>query len=154
MSGQTITILSEPVGETYRDLINASLGHADTLLLVTRHSQPLSAAAVEVLETLRPFTVSETEENQWPGTTLYDHTATVYRIQFSTEVAQIMIGAASRLFSWIQPDLPEDPCLLRADETPWLATISHERDAFMQLTVDESTALRMRVPSLSLASES
>jgi len=153
MAGKTIYTLSEPVGETYHKLISISLAHADTLLLATMHSQPLGPSAIDLLETLRPFTIRKTEEKQWPGTTLHNHTATVYRVRFSPEVADIMLEAADRLFNWLQPGLPEDPCLLRADGTPWLATISHERDAFIELTVDESEALRASVPRLSLAPE-
>jgi hypothetical protein len=148
---QTNSILNEPVGETYQQLINAALGRADTLLLVTRHSQPLNTSAIGILDELRPFTISVSQESEWPGTRLYDHTATVYKMRFCPEVVEIMKRAANCLFDWVRPGLPEDPCLLRSDGTPWLVTISHERDAYMCLTTDERAELLSLVPGLALS---
>ena len=50
--------------------------------------------------------------------------------------------------AWRQPDLPEDLCLLRADGSPWLATIAHEADGFLLLSEAEREDLNTRVPAL------
>jgi hypothetical protein len=132
-------------------LINAAFGRADIWVLVTRHSQPLSTRAIAILDELRPFTISVSQESEWPGTRLYDHTATVHKVKFSAEVVEVMRRAAKGLFDWLQPSLPEDPCLLKNDGTPWLVTISHERDAYMCLKAEERAEVLSLVPGLALS---
>jgi hypothetical protein len=56
--------------------------------------------------------------------------------------------AADGLFDWVEPRLPEDPCLLREDGTAWLTTIAHERDAYFTLTPEERDQLLREVPDL------
>jgi len=52
------------------------------------------------------------------------------------------------LYEWRAPERLEDMCFLRDDGTPVLATISHEHDAFMELTNKEFEELLKAVPDL------
>jgi hypothetical protein len=56
-------------------------------------------------------------------------------------------GDANCLDDWVVPGLPEDLALLRKDQTPWLASISHEHDAWLKLYDDEAEVLRADCPS-------
>jgi len=143
-----ITIQHEPRGLAYKELVSRSLRHADTLLLVTRHSIDIGPSALETLERLRPFTIGQHEASEWPGTRLFEHTATLYTIRLLPEVAAIMTEKARGLFDWTQPWLPEDPCLLRPDGSPWLVTISHEKDAYLSLSSEERETLLAGSPNL------
>jgi hypothetical protein len=145
------TILTEPRGSAYVELIRAWLRYANVLVLATRHSLGTEASLLGVLKDLEPFAIGRNEESEWPGTKLVGHTATVYRIKFLPEVAEIMTQRAKGLFDWQQPWLPEDPCLLRPDGSAWLATISHENDAYMNLSRDERADLLSAAPHLALA---
>jgi hypothetical protein len=75
--------------------------------------------------------------SEWPGTKLLSGTARVYSFDFDNDVAGLLRRAASGLFDWQQPLLPEDLALLRDDGSPWLTTIAHEHDAFLSLSEDE-----------------
>jgi hypothetical protein len=56
--------------------------------------------------------------------------------------------AADSIYAWRQPALPEDLCALRADDTPWLASIAHEGDAWLELTPDEQAVVTDALPDL------
>jgi hypothetical protein len=62
----------------------------------------------------------------------------------------VLIEASEGLFSWTQPELPEDLCLFRKDGEPWLVTIAHEKDGYLVLSPNESAALTESIPTLSL----
>ena len=70
------------------------------------------------------------------------------------ETAKILGEAVEGLFDWIEPELPEDLCILRPDGSPWLVTISHEQDAYFQLSDKEKGELTELVPDLRLVIDS
>lgn len=148
---RTYSFHTEPAGPCYKGLIAESLVHAQTLLLVKRPQMKLDPSAADLLAKLKPFIIEETDASAWPGTVLINNAATIYTVHFRPTVAEIMTEAAIALYAWIHPELPEDPCLLRADGTPWLVTIAHENDAYMELNDDELAELASKVPGLDLA---
>jgi hypothetical protein len=145
---ETYDLLVEPTGETYRQLLLCALDYCSHLLLVVRHTARLSPDGEEILNRLQPFLATVTEQSEWPGTRLIGHAATVYRCGVTRDALFVLVDAASGLFSWRQPDRPEDPCLLRQDGTVWLATISHERDGYLLLSPEEHGVLLRRAPDL------
>ena len=150
MTRLTYSIVQEPRGDVYRQLIVRSVDHGDTFLLVVRGSPPLSETGQAVMSSLRAFLISRTEDSEWPGTRLLDEKATLYRFSLTPAAAAVLAAAAQGLYSWVQPDLPEDLCVFTADGSPWLVTISHEHDAFMMLFPEEKEALAAQVPGLAL----
>ena len=144
------TILDEPTGETYRDLLRYSLNFCDTFLLVVRRSIQVAATAQEVLDRLTAFQLSRTEESEWPGTQLLDESATVYRFKWCDESFALLERFSKGLFSWKQPELPEDLCLIRTDGSPWLVIIAHERDSYLELSADEKIDLVAHLPGIKL----
>lgn len=144
------TILDEPTGQAYRDLLRYSLSFSDTFLLVVRHSIPIAATGQEVLDRLKSFQLSRTEESEWPGTQLLDETAIVYRFKSSDESFALLGKVSEGLFSWKQPELPEDLCLIRTDGSPWLVTIAHEKDSYVELSGDEKVDLVAHLPGIKL----
>lgn len=146
LTRETYDLLEEPTGETYRQLLHHSEGYCDVILLVMRH-EPVELSACQVVERLRPFLINESEECEWPGTRTVD-SATIYRFALSAESITIVSEVASRLYSWVHPNLPEDLCFIRPDGEPWLVTIAHEQDAYLNLTRQEMEDLAAMVPSL------
>ena len=65
--------------------------------------------------------------------------------------ADILVKAADGLFDWLEPRLPEDLCLLRSDGSPWLVTITHERDAYFVMSREEGLLLTSHIPSLRIS---
>lgn len=89
------------------------------VFMVLRHDDtPLLPGGLRVLEALEPWLMWKTESSEWPGTVLQGHTATVWRYHLTVETAAIIKNAVSGLYDWLQPDLPEDLRLLRADGSP------------------------------------
>ena len=145
----------EPRGETYRRVIDLALHFCDQALLVIRTNISLSPYGAQTLKFLEPFLLRKmAKATQWPGTVLHyndlfpDNTATVYYYRLCSESARILKDAVEGLYSWKQPECPEDLCLLRSDGSPWLVTITHEEDSYLELTPKEKDRLLADVPEL------
>jgi hypothetical protein len=145
---ETIDILREPTGKSYRDLLSFALAHCGSFLLVVRHDLQLSLRGRSVLAELRPSLRREHDSREWPGTVLLRELGTVSEFDFNANTARVLERAAGSLYSWRQPHLPEDLCMLRSNGKPWLVTIAHERDGYLELTASEVHALLGAVPTL------
>ena len=151
MNRTVYNLLADVKGNTYVRLLQEALNACGSFILVIRPSLDLIDSGHGVLNKLRPFLISEEEKSEWPGTQLLDGTAQVNSYELTLLAAEVLTEVASGLFSWTQPELPEDLCLFRADGEPWLVTIAHEEDGFMVLSADETRALTSRIPGLLLA---
>jgi hypothetical protein len=140
------TITSEPKNKIYRDLLDYGVNECAFALIVIRPSLPLSEAGTRALKELEQYLHEERFSSEWPGTTLLAETARVLLYQFGSECASVLEELTSSLYSWQQPNLPEDLCLLRANEEPWLVSIAHERDSFLYLLEDEKSQLLKALP--------
>src|SRR5690349_5480356 len=111
----SFTLSIELVGAMYEELLGYATGECNQALLVVRHPPvpPLSSRGSEVLRKLQPFLVKQEETSEWPGTVLFGHTASVSHYTFDLASARVLRNAANSLYSWLQPELPEDLCLLR-----------------------------------------
>ena len=144
-------LIEEPRGEIYRKLVDCALIYCDVVLLVVPGSKP-TKSTLETLERLSPFLSRKSEESEWPGTKLLGAGAgaTVYYYRFTSESAAVLKNITSSLYSWCQPKLPEDLCFLRIDQSPWLVSIAHEQDSYLELTEDERSQLAKLLPELQL----
>lgn len=145
-------ILEEPYGTLYNRLLTIATYECRIALLVIRESLPcLSALCNVALTQLRPYLISEGQAIEWPGTSLIDHSATVLRYRYTpSSVSQFQL-LSDHLYGWQYPDLPEDLCLLRADESPFLVTIAHERDSYLLLTPEEHIVISTNIPDLRIS---
>lgn len=151
----TLNIRTEPKKEAYRRIIDLALTFCDQALLVTRDTINLTQHGSKLLAQLEPFILRKiSKSTQWPGTILHcndlfpDNTATVYYFRLCTESARVLKDSVEGLFSWRQPEYPEDLCLIRSDGSPWLVSITHEEECYFQLTVQEKDKLLVDVPAL------
>jgi hypothetical protein len=151
----TLDIRTEPKGETYRRVIDLALHFCDHALLVIRDSININQHGTQLLRTLEPFLLRKLSgTTQWPGTVLHyndlfpDNTATASYFRLCTESARILKDSVEGLYSWRQPECPEDLCLLRPDGSPWLVSITHEEDSYFELTAREKDRLLADVPEL------
>lgn len=142
------TLTAEPRGTIYRGIFQAAREHCESALLVVRNGIAISPRGTEVLRRLRPWEISCEDRADWPGTLLIGDTARVYRFSMNHAVYGILTEVTDALFDWEQPSLPEDPCFQSPNGEPWLTTISHERDAYLDLTADEHDELLRRIPTL------
>ena len=153
------TIQSEPYGEAYRRLLDLASVRCSTFTLIiqpllakTERLDELRPQGRQLIESLALYCVEQAEVTAWPGTELLGGTrsATIYRYTLNGLSVVLLKKAADRLYAWMQPDLPEDPCFYTADGGVWLATIAHEGEAFVRLTSDCKAALDGSIPELRL----
>jgi hypothetical protein len=146
---ERFTFSEEPSGEAYRGVLEFGLRSCDVMLVVVRKEASLSARGAELMSRLASNALEVTDETSWPGTVLHGHTARVHRFRFNSRVRDIVLAATGSLFGW-GSGLPEDPCLLSSTGEPWLVTITHERDAYLDLPLGHLELLEFAVPTLRL----
>ncbi len=134
-------------GDDYHSLLDYAFTKCAFASLVVRRRSDLGVTATRLLGDLSEHIENVKEQSEWPGTKLMSATAEVYCIRLSAEVVNRLKAEANCLHNWIVPDLPEDLALLREDQTPWLASIGHEHDAWLKLNDDEAATLRADSPS-------
>jgi len=125
-----VTILEEPKGEVYAALLHFALRRNSLFSLVWRDQLRFTESATSVAKTLRRDLVSERRTNEWPGTELIGHLATV-RLYRMSPSALTVLNAAVSLYAWTAPERPEDLAFYVTAGVPWLGSIAHERDAFL-----------------------
>lgn len=146
MKKNTYNLLIEPSNQDYYDLLDYASAECKYALVAIRDTIQLNSKGQEVLEKLSKYLYEEKQADEWPGTKLLNSQARIFQFHYVPGSAEILKGAVSSLYKWLQPDLPEDLCLLRADETPWLVTISHENDGYFVLIDQEKNRLFSTLP--------
>lgn len=142
--------VAEISGAHYRELLEIAQLHCRQFLCVVRPSLDLSEQAAAFLARCQPYLLLKTARSEWPGTQLLEDVATIYTFELGDYTASLLREAADGLQSWLQPDLPEDLCLLRANGTPWLVSITHEGDYYFELSAAERSSLQGHLPWLVL----
>ena len=153
MERKPYDVLAEPRGATYRRLIDASRQYCDSFLLVDQPGWPLlNDRAHALLEALTPFLISKREAWDWPGTSIQggDKAATIYSFRLVDESMRILKEGVEGLYDWDSPNCPSDLTLLRPDGTPWLVTIMPDREAFLELSLEELDLLKRENPAIVL----
>ena len=141
----------EPSGHLYRSLLDCGLGFCAKAILVVRPNLGLTREAEQLLSDLCKQDCEVRDGREWPGTILFDEAARVYEMGYGVDLSDILAAAVDGVFDWQQPYRPEDLCLLRADGSPWLTSIVHERDAFLTLRDEEVAAVERQCPELHAA---
>lgn len=72
--------------------------------------------------------------SEWPGTQLLWGDADFYFAPMSQDVFHLVLQATKTLFSWKQPENPEDICLYNEFNSPVLLSTTHEEYAKLCLT--------------------
>ncbi|MBU1355436.1 MAG: hypothetical protein KJ620_02610 [Candidatus Edwardsbacteria bacterium] len=138
----------EPQDSNYKAIIDMTSKFASYFLVVIRYSVKMNKKAEIILNALRPFIESSNDCNEWPGTKLTNEFALVNVYNLNYKSLEIIKGSVSNLYDWLQPSLPEDICFLRADKSPFLVTISHEKDGYLELYQREYNELINTYPEL------
>lgn len=146
MKKNTYNLLIEPGNQDYYGLLDFASTECKYALVAIRDTIQLNSKGQEFLEKLSKYLYEEKLAYEWPGTKLLNRQARIFLFHYVPASVEILKEAVSSLYKWRQPDFPEDLCLLRADETPWLVTISHESDGFFILLDQEKNRLFSALP--------
>jgi len=139
-------ITKEPRKQDYKDLIDLASSLCTKFILVKRTQSALEIDknCDKTLDELKPYLIDIQEKDQWPGTLLFEDTATVYYYRVTEESKEILKKRANGLYSWAHPQLPEDLCFLKEDGKTWLITIAHESEAWVNLdNIEELEKLKL-----------
>ena len=150
LGAQPFHFAYEPAGSRYQELLSASLRWC-AYGSVVMQDFPWTEAALRAVEELRPWHAVEVRAPEWPGTRP-SKPAKVIVFTLQPGTIAILTSLARRLYQWAQPNLPEDLCLFRATGEPWLVSIAHESDGWVNLTPEELHALSEAIAPLPLKS--
>lgn len=143
MTRAVYSITEEPSGDAYKRIVAFCSRHASEMLLVVRQGQNLEASGQSTVRQLEAFGATWVDATKWPGTLLTrGGSARVYHIPINRESVAHIANAVNSLYAWLLPEHPEDLCFIRADGEDVLATISHERDAYLTLSDQELAEFR------------
>jgi hypothetical protein len=146
---ELVPIVEEPTGQTYLALLHFAVKHSTLFSLVWRDQLDFGPAAIAVADKLRPNLVSERYTDEWPGTQLFGHSATV-RFYRMSPAAMPTLAEAERLYAWTAPERPEDLAFYVSADNPWLGSISHEQEAFVYRNAVDLQKLSADVHGLKL----
>ena len=132
-----IDIVAEPKGRTYIELLNFAASRCESFSLVWRKQFQFEPSAHQIANSLKPFLISNVRTDEWLGTKLIGHEAIVRQYRVVDRSIKILCSVSS-LYSWLQPKFPEDLAFYSSGNVGWLASVSHERDAWF---LDESLSL-------------
>jgi len=145
---KNLRFVAEPRDRVYRRLLQFAARQPNTLYVVVRDQIQLSDDARHTLSILEPSLVSQLKVTEWPGTKLLSGEARVFTYQTSASVMKELETCAGGLYDWTAPDLPEDLGFRRSDGSVWLASIAHERDAWLELELNELKELHEAYPEI------
>jgi len=140
------TIVRNIESDAYAAFLRISTEFCDKFLLVIQDGAGTNANLEIALNRLSRFLISTQQTTSWPGTNLLAGTAQLNEYKLNTESVRELLSLSDNLYAWRQPNLPEDLALLRSDGTIFLGSISHENDAFLELTRREYDLLMAKVP--------
>jgi hypothetical protein len=142
-------LLSEPAGSVYRDLVDFCCLLSSRMILVVRDPHIDCGDSIRGhLAELRQHLVEVARVREWPGTILHADEAEAYSYQVTADLGELLKVRVSRLFEWIHPSAPEDPCFFRSNGQVVLVTTAHESDAYLMLTGSEFALLGRSFPDL------
>jgi len=128
-------------GEQYVQLLKWCARHSAYVGFIVFAKSDLSSRGRVLLNAAEGRLAVKRDVTHWPGTNLDSASATMYLMPASV-TAEIVLPAASNLFAWQEPDLPEDLFFLREDESPILSVTAHEEHAVLSLESREFDELK------------
>jgi len=124
-------IEEEPKGKVYQQLIDLAFEACDEFHLVVRRDLGSTRKIEPFLKQLESSLKKMKKTNEWTGTMLGGgQKAKVYYYHTDDHARRIIKEAANSLYSWMQPELPEDLSFLKKGE-PWLVNIAHEEESYI-----------------------
>jgi len=144
----TYNLVGPVVREDYRALLRAVAPLAVVFGVLDKgRGTRMDESGRQVLRRLGEHLLEADEVQAWPGSVIVGtSTQDRYLFRLDEESLEVLTTAASSLFDWVWPRLPEDLHLLRADGSTVLGTVAQEDDAWLELTATEYDAVVGRLP--------
>lgn len=103
-------MLDISIRKRYKLLLNYTLIQCTEFVLVAIPEIELSSNGTRVLDRLNPYLKKELKAYESPATKRVKEgdPLTIYHYYLNDKSMNILLESASNLYSWVQPDLPED----------------------------------------------
>lgn len=147
-----IEIYNDPKGDAYRWLIDYAMSRCPVFALADRGWKDSGETCSRVFEALEPYLLRTQSCESALGTSAiaYSLEGAIYYYRCDPEAAIIIKEAASSLFAWQHPHLPEDLCFLDENGKDWLYNVAHEQMAGLHIGETEGKAISETVDGLFL----
>ncbi|MEY8350758.1 stage III sporulation protein AH [Bacillus cereus] len=143
-----IIIDSNPKNEVYSNLLDLAFEICDEFHLVLRKDMGSLQFFDPILKKLECSLKEMNEQSEWASTILGDNqTAKVYYYYADENAKNVLKGLSNSLYSWVQPDLPEDLSFFKSGKE-WLITCSHEKGSFINTDDKEEIQKVLNIPGL------
>ena len=146
---RSIDIGSEPRGRTYEALVDYLGNRCSSFSLVWREQLSFEEPARVIADRLRPFLIREERTNEWPGTRLSGHMATVRHYR-STQDSLAVLKRQASLFSWEASASPEDLAFYDNAGACVFGSVSHEKDAWFNQDLLNADDIKTGIPGIEL----
>lgn len=143
-----LEVHNNPTGEAYAQLIDLAFQKSARFHLVVRDELNLSDRAKQVLADLEPSLMRKVASSEWASTVLNEGTADVYYYVADDHAHDVLKKAATALYDWQQPALPEDLAFFKERGEAWLATSSHDAHCHLTITPEELQQFAEHIPTL------
>ncbi|MEJ8553067.1 hypothetical protein [Tepidibacter sp. Z1-5] len=123
----------------YTYLLKHSITKCTEFILVVVPEIELNTNGAKVLDRLKPYLKEKKKGYEWPGTQRFEDgdPVTIYHYSLNEHSINILLQSADSLYSWVQPNLPEDLCFIKEDGSVWVYTSSHEEMSWVEDESDE-----------------
>lgn len=149
MTRRFYTFMVEPRGPLFSQLLGLGLAYAETLGLVIQKWRNYPTSATDVLEHLSKHQIDAKDVGEWPGSQMaYGYTEQVRTYRYTPDVKEYLELVSEGLYDWQNPELLDDPHLMRTDGSTWLGSTAHEDDAWLEMTPNEYAELEQTAPNL------
>lgn len=145
-----IEIYDNPKDEAYKSLIDYAAKKCTKFVLVEVKHISSSNNVKKVLNALEPYLINKIKSERWPGTISGSNNNLVYTYEFNEKSAKVLKESANSLFSWVQPNLPEDLSFITEDGKEWLINTAHENMAGLEIDEEEAELLSNSINGLFL----
>jgi hypothetical protein len=132
----------------FQEILLLGLNECNYILLITRNLLGRSIKLESLLKELKINWIAEKEVTHWPGTTIDSDIAKMYIYSYDNFVLSTLLKYGPNQNDWIQPNLPEDICLMRDYEKKWFFSITHENAFAFDISDDEKRELELKIPNL------
>ncbi len=130
------TVRRSVKGARYRSLIRALAQMAVEFgMIVEIPVKSADEPIAELLARLAPYLTFSGVVHEWPGSQILSGLAgdVLLKFRVTPETVREVVDAANSLPEWVNPYLPQDLHMLRADGTVVLGNIATHRDVWVEL---------------------
>ncbi|MEK6627408.1 MAG: hypothetical protein AABY53_02185 [Bdellovibrionota bacterium] len=132
---QVINLKKDISGEDYFQLIDFLSIKSKKFCFIIRDDQT-SSLVEKFIESLKDSLIKTSKVSEWPGTKLIEGQVTQFEYNL-TQQNIIKIKDVGGLYNWIAPYFPEDVFFKNEFDQVLLGSISHEKDAWLELSENE-----------------